>query len=730
MEDSADNTTVIKVLNSFHSYLSQVDLSAHDNNTTTLSNSSNALQNQYLRSLQMEEQVDQSHFKSKLYHLECENQKLSLSAKRARIETELELKTSTCNYERELSKNRELALKLKHAQEREAELQAQLEAATVAATSHRRCNAEIQRLTKDKEQLLQTQEKLNVAESNVLDLQRALMNTDMKMTILSSDRDEAQSRLDEQERLCQEAKEKVRELEGVQTQCVELELKNKSLEQQLHKMEEDTVVVRSMRSQLTRLLDAEKQNKALQEEIRYHRETQEKTALLKEEVLSLRSKTERFQQLQEQHAHLLVENEDLQNKLKTWESLDQVTGMKAKNPTDLNRQLSLLQHEQLLQAQKNSSMGATVRDAVRNRHRLEEEKIRLTAQLHEAVERKQQADHHAQNLQRRCMLLTRERDGMRGILDSYDEVTTTTGFTTQLSQRVREAEATAQRVNVHTLELEKQLGTTKMEAFNYKLKAQKLEADLAVERSRVSAAARDFSRDEADQLCKKIEDLQEKLNTVTEEKGVLEMRLEMRSLQGDYDPRHTRVLQMKMNPLAAAQEQHKNELLRLQDECDRLRERVRQLEQGGAVATAALPEQPGDSESALPSRVIADLRKQLESAELKNLRLKEVFQMKIQEFRNAYYSLTGYKMDGSTEGQYKLSSMYAERENDYLLFKVCANAGQMQLLETEFSQGLSDLISLHLHQQKSIPVFLSAITLELFSRQTCPTMSLAQHLPQ
>nr|XP_032826059.1 mitotic spindle assembly checkpoint protein MAD1 [Petromyzon marinus] len=725
MEDSADNTTVIKVLNSFHSYLSQVDLSGHDNSTTILSNSSNALQSQYLRSLQVEEQVDQSHLKSKLYHLECENQKLALSAKRARIETELELNTSTCNYERELSKNRELALQLKHAQEREAELLAQLEA--VAATSHRHCDAEIQRLTKDREQLLQTQEKLNVAESKVLDLQRALMNKDMKMTILSSDHDEAQSRLDEQERLCQEAKEKVRELEGVQAQCVELELKNKSLEQQLHKMEEDTVVVRSMRSQLARLLDAEKQNKALQEEIRYHRETQEKTALLKEEVLSLRSKTERFQQLQEQHAHLLVENEDLQNKLKTWESLDQVTGMKAKNPTDLNRQLSLLQHEQLLQAQKNCSMGATVRDAVRNRHRLEEEKIRLTAQLHEAMERKQQADNHAQNLQRRCMLLTRERDGMRGILDSYDEVTTTTGFTTQLSQRVREAEATAQRLNAHTLELEKQLGTTKMETFNYKLKAQKLEADLALEHSRVSAAARDFSRDEADQLCKKIEDLQEKLNTVTEEKGVLEMRLEMRSLQGDYDPRHTRVLQMKMNPLAAAQEEHKTELLRLQDECDRLRERVRQLEQGGAVATAAPAEQPGDSESALPSRVIADLRKQLESAELKNQRLKEVFQMKIQEFRNAYYSLTGYQMAVSTEGQYKLMSMYAERENDYLLFK---NAGQMQLLETEFSQSLSDLISLHLHQQKSIPVFLSAITLELFSRQTCPTMSLAQHLPQ
>lgn len=42
----------------------------------------------------------------------------------------------------------------------------------------------------------------------------------------------------------------------------------------------------------------------------------------------------------------------------------------------------------------------------------------------------------------------------------------------------------------------------------------------------------------------------------------------------------------------------------------------------------------------------------------------------------------------------------------------------MQLLETEFSQTVHDLIDLHLLQQDSIPAFLSAVTLELFSRQT------------
>jgi hypothetical protein len=60
----------------------------------------------------------------------------------------------------------------------------------------------------------------------------------------------------------------------------------------------------------------------------------------------------------------------------------------------------------------------------------------------------------------------------------------------------------------------------------------------------------------------------------------------------------------------------------------------------------------------------------VESAELKNQRLKEVFQSKIQEFRKACYTLTGYQVDVTTEGQYRLTSQYAEHKADCLVFKV------------------------------------------------------------
>lgn len=46
------------------------------------------------------------------------------------------------------------------------------------------------------------------------------------------------------------------------------------------------------------------------------------------------------------------------------------------------------------------------------------------------------------------------------------------------------------------------------------------------------------------------------------------------------------------------------------------------------------------------------------------------------------------------------------------------SGAKMQLLETAFSRTVPELIELHLLRQDSIPAFLSALTLDLFSRQT------------
>jgi len=173
-----------------------------------------------------------------------------------------------------------------------------------------------------------------------------------------------------------------------------------------------------------------------------------------------------------------------------------------------------------------------------------------------------------------------------------------------------------------------------------------------------------------------------------------------------------------MNPSSIAKQQRGEELEKLRKENDSLRRRLQLLEEGGcspedvSVLSKLSPE-------AGPSVVkqVEDFKAQLSSAEMKNQRLKEVFKKKIQEFREACYALTGFKIDVIRDNQYRLQSMYAERSTDDLLFE-SSSKGEMMLLATDFSSQLADQIETYLSRYNSIPAFLSSITLELFNRQT------------
>nr|XP_023411678.1 mitotic spindle assembly checkpoint protein MAD1 isoform X1 [Loxodonta africana] len=306
--------------------------------------------------------------------------------------------------------------------------------------------------------------------------------------------------------------------------------------------------------------------------------------------------------------------------------------------------------------------------------------------------------------------------GMRAILGSYDSELTPAEYSPQLTRRIREAEDMVQKVHAHSSEIEAQLSQALEELGDQKQRADTLEMELKLLKSQADPADQSFlfSREEVDTLRLKIEELEGERRRLEEEKKTLEMQLEKLTLQGDYDQSRTKVLHLRMNPASAARQRLRENQVQLQEECERLRELVHTLERGGAV--------PADLEgtAGLPSaKEVAELKKQVESAELKNQRLKEVFQTKIQEFRKVCYTLTGYQIDITTENQYRLTSMYAEHKADCLLFKATGPSGaKMQLLETEFSRTVGELIELHLLRQDSIPAFLSSLTLDLFSRQT------------
>ncbi|XP_058671917.1 mitotic spindle assembly checkpoint protein MAD1 isoform X1 [Ammospiza nelsoni] len=715
MEDLENNTTVFSTLRSLNNFISQRMEGV--SGMATPGSTQSSLQMQYQQRMQLEEQAGQIHSKSQLLQVEREKMQMELSHKRARIELEKAANTNARNYEREADRNQELLTRIKQYQEREAEAENKLKEQMEMNKSYKKSMETMSKKLQEKEsKLAEANETITVLNGKISELQLDIMNQEMQMTSQDSQKQELMEQLDIEKKKWQEASQQIQTLQASQALLSEYEQKIKDLEQKLSQQEHDAVIVKSMKAELARFPKMERELCQLREENTYFREMKENNGLLKEEVESLQRKLERFEKVQAQLVTVELENEKLLGKLQSWEKLDQSTGLNIRTPDDLSRQIVALQQRELALKEQNSTFMNSARMLEKARQQLQEELLCVQSQLLDEKKKREHQEALVRRLQKRVVLLTKERDGMRAILESYDSELTPAEHSPQLSRRMREAEDIVQKLHAHNTELEAQLSQVLEEVGNHKQRAEMLEVEMKVLKSQQCTAEQStvITKEEVDTLRLKIEELEAERSKLAEENRSLGMQLEKLTLQGDYDPSRTKVVHFSMNPMSLAKQQRKEEQQQLQEECERLRELVRVLKGGGSISGSL--EGVGAFQS---PQEVAELKKQVESAELKNQRLKEVFQTKIQEFRKVCYTLTGYQIDITTENQYRLSSIYAEHQGDCLLFKASSSSGgKMQLLETEFSRTIRELIELHLLRQDSIPAFLSALTLDLFSRQT------------
>uniref|UniRef100_A0ABM0MW59 Mitotic spindle assembly checkpoint protein MAD1-like n=1 Tax=Saccoglossus kowalevskii TaxID=10224 RepID=A0ABM0MW59_SACKO len=120
------------------------------------------------------------------------------------------------------------------------------------------------------------------------------------------------------------------------------------LELKLQKYEETAIVGNVMKDQLSKLSEIERENKKLKEENEYFRESKENYALLQERCNSLETKLSRSDSRIIQTTKLQIENEELQEKLKRWETMDAGGTIKARSPQELTRQVAELQQKEAL----------------------------------------------------------------------------------------------------------------------------------------------------------------------------------------------------------------------------------------------------------------------------------------------------------------------------------------------------------------------------------------------
>ncbi|PFX26935.1 Mitotic spindle assembly checkpoint protein MAD1 [Stylophora pistillata] len=412
------------------------------------------------------------------------------------------------------------------------------------------------------------------------------------------------------------------ELEQLRESSRTAEHRVKELEQKLSRQDEATGLAMAMQTQLTKYRELEKENAKLKDENHYYSEYS---------VLPIK--------------------DPFHNR----------------SPAQLAQDVANLQKGQVVLLETQSELKSSAQIHETAYHRAVQE---LAAVKKESAEFKENGDRQKevnQRLQRRLFLVTAERDGCRRILDTYDS-SYSSNYDPHIHSRLQEAEARLKTCHEHIETLELEVNQKADETSKERLRANQLEVEICELRDNVAKQTPTKPADSA--LRTELEKLQAENAKLQEQLEIYEINKDQMHMRGYYDPTKTKIVHLSMNPSSVARQQRGEELEKLKKENECLRRKLKLLEEGGSSSndTSLLSKLSPETAPSVV-REVEDFKAQLSSAEMKNQRLKEVFKKKIQEFREACYALTGYKIDVIRDNQYRLQSMYAERSSDDLLFE-------------------------------------------------------------
>lgn len=484
------------------------------------------------------------------------------------------------------------------------------------------------------------------------------------------------------------------------------QVKVKCLESKLEADKEASLIARTMQSELKMLPELKKENQRIKGELNKHKDNN--VLLLEEKIWSLQEKLNQAEKKSTLLAKAEAENEHLKEKIAVWESLmDDKEKSGYKSPSTFSRKLSEYQKNELLLTNKVANLTSHCRNLNSTKNKLEATVVELNKENTNAKHLISSYENTVKLCKRKVFLLTKEQESSRKLIDSYITANSDTTFcgSNFSVQYVRTLEESLAAYKTMLEELQSEKENTKLQQSKEDVKKSGSDADISMEIQKL--------RDEN-------ADLLLKINEVKAQKHSLEEQLSTEKQTTKSHDRSFKVVHLRHNPLDDAVQQRKAEFHRLQDENDRLRKRIKVLEEEGvkAVDVTLKVEEKLNVEGS--TETIQGLTKKLNEAEKRYELLKESFRKTSQELREACYMLTGFKIE-LFKNTYKLFHMYADSPEDYLVFQL-SSEGSLSLLENQYTANLKDKIDTYLLRYDSIPAFLASLTMDLFSHQTCVIM--------
>jgi mitotic spindle assembly checkpoint protein MAD1 len=470
--------------------------------------------------------------------------------------------------------------------------------------------------------------------------------------------------------------EAVRELAAVREELARAALRTGRLEGELRANQEAVMQRQVMKDKLERFSELERENVSLRNRNQLLVETAANSALLQEQAAQQEGELARMAGRVAELDRAQAELEVARAGLKDWEAVTHgwlSPGERGGGVAAAREAVARWQQREVDYVDRLAGLQGREKELLATGAQQTERVGRLEAEVEKVKGEQEEQTKLLKRLQRKLLLVTKERDSYKGVLDSYEKEITLSG-----QEMDRERFAALEK----TLE-------------EYRAMVEMLE-----EQGKAPARTDTATG--------------EQLTALREKNVELELELERRAIKGDFSPADTKVLHFTNNPMAQAVERQGQEVVELYKERDSLKARVQLLEDGQTKDLTIMVGQK--MEEGECSQEFAKMKQDLEQADLRKQRLMEAFKKTSHDFREVVYQLTGYRIDVLANHKYRLTPLDAERPGDHLLFQK-TNSGEVQMLESDFSVELGELMELHLEKHNSIPMFLAGLTRRLWRVQ-------------
>ncbi|KAG5519853.1 hypothetical protein PMAC_000128 [Pneumocystis sp. 'macacae'] len=494
-----------------------------------------------------------------------------------------------------------------------------------------------------------------------------------------------------------------------------LQKKNSTLEIETSDLKNIRILNRELSEQLSYIKTLEKKNLQQTQELKQLRETHKSIQILQEEKTNLEFQLKLMDDLRQRLGESEIECTILKREKAAWVAyLNDDDQRDFDSPKALSIALAQQRIENAALTEKYSVLETELKAKDILHVSTCSKLVELTNKISELEEKLNYTLDSKIRLERQKALSQKEVELLQEQLHSYiseEMVFMNNNYDTQKIKRIQNLEIILEDYKIENMKISNELQELKNQVASKSTEVLKRECEEISNR-----------HEREGDLLRRNKTLSEELSTVNKNYMLLQKELESLRQQLSYMestskndkfcPQMVRILELRNNPASIFQNLRQSTLDQLKKENSAL---LKQIEKGSDEFNRLVPIESLETvkiENRRLEDIISDKDKRIQ-------RLKEVFAEKSSEFREAVYSLLGYKLDFLPNGKVRVTSMYAQKGDRSFVFD--GESSSLRLVRREndkFVNSIENLVKFWYEERKTIPGMLSALTLELFEQST------------